>query len=152
MVDHQSQIWSQIHYFTMPYESFSQLKCFKKYSETSYGFDIDIECRKFILLYNWAEFWEFLLPDSQGFGSKFLDHEIQKVTMILVTLWWKLISDVGGTIIMLATYFVMLVIFSMHELIINISNLSPTHLVSNINVTVATKALSLMQVLKVDLN
>ena len=53
---------------------------------------------------------------------------------------------------MLATYFVMLVIFSMHELIINISNLSPTHLVSNINVTVATKALSLMQVLKVDLN
>ena len=32
-------------------------------------------------------------------------------TVMLVTLWWCLISDVGGRIIMLATFFVMLVIF-----------------------------------------
>ena len=34
--------------------------------------------------------------------------------VMLVTLWWWLISDVGGRIIMLATFFVMLVIFSMY--------------------------------------
>ena len=32
----------------------------------------------------------------------------------LVTLWWWLIWDVGDRIIMLATFFVMLVIFSMY--------------------------------------
>ena len=34
--------------------------------------------------------------------------------VILVTIWWWLISDVGGRIIMLVTFFVMLVIFSMY--------------------------------------
>ena len=33
-------------------------------------------------------------------------------SVMLVTLWWWLIPDVGGRIIMLATFFVMLVIFS----------------------------------------
>ena len=33
---------------------------------------------------------------------------------MMVTLWWWLIWDVGGRIIMLATFFVMLVIFSMY--------------------------------------
>ena len=35
-------------------------------------------------------------------------------TVMLVTLWWWLISDIGGRTIMLATFFVMLVIFSMY--------------------------------------
>ena len=58
---------------------------------------------------------------------------------MLVTLWWWLISNVDGNIIMLTTFFVMLVVFSMYwigpqhpESVTNISNLSPTHLVSNI--------------------
>ena len=52
--------------------------------------------------------------------------------------WW-LIGDVDDRIIMLATFFVMLVIFSMYQIrhqhsesITNIWNLSPTHLVSKI--------------------
>ena len=51
------------------------------------------------------------------------------------------------TIIMLMTFFVMLVIFSIYyighqhlESVTNISNLSPTHLVSNIDVTIPSPA------------
>ena len=44
---------------------------------------------------------------------------------MLVTLWWWLITDVDDKIIMLVTFFVMLVIFSMY-LIANILNRSPT--------------------------
>ena len=56
---------------------------------------------------------------------------------MLVTLWWWLIWDVGGRIIMLATFFVMLMIlywicYQHPKSITNISNLSPTHLVYNI--------------------
>ena len=53
---------------------------------------------------------------------------------MLVTLWWWLILDVGGRIIMLATFFVIFVIFSMYlighqnpESVTNVTNLSPTH-------------------------
>ena len=41
------------------------------------------------------------------------DSDVGDIVM-LVTLWWWLIWDVGGGIIMLATFFVMLVIFSMY--------------------------------------
>ena len=41
---------------------------------------------------------------------------IYTMTVMLVTLWWRLISDVGGRIIMLATFFVMLVIFWIYEI------------------------------------
>ena len=58
---------------------------------------------------------------------------------MLVPSWWWLISVVDGRIIMLVTFFVMLMIFWMYlighqylESVINISNLSPTHLVCNI--------------------
>ena len=58
---------------------------------------------------------------------------------MLVTLWWWLISDVGGRFIMLATFFVILVIFPMYKIghqhpesVTKISNLSPTHSVSKI--------------------
>ena len=44
---------------------------------------------------------------------KFGDSDIGDIVM-LVTLWWWPILDVGGRIIMLATFFVMLVIFSMY--------------------------------------
>ena len=47
-----------------------------------------------------------------------------------VTLWWWLIWDVGVRIIMLVTFFVMLV--QCIKSVTNILNLSPTHLVSNI--------------------
>ena len=61
------------------------------------------------------------------------------MTVMLVTLLcWRLIWDVGGRIIMLLIFFVMLVILSMYlighqhpESVTNISNLSPTHLASN---------------------
>ena len=73
-----------------------------------------------------------------GYGGRYWvgDSDVGDIVM-LVTLWWWLILDVGGRIIMLATFFVMLVIFSMYyghhhpESVINISNLSPTDLVSN---------------------
>ena len=58
---------------------------------------------------------------------------------MLLSLWWWPISDVGDRIIMLATFFVMLVIFSMYKIghqhfesVTNILNWSPTHLVSKI--------------------
>ena len=41
------------------------------------------------------------------------DSDVGDIVM-LVTLWWWLILDVGGRIIMLVTFFVMLVIFSMY--------------------------------------
>ena len=41
------------------------------------------------------------------------DSDVGDIVM-LVTLWWWLILDVGGRIIMLATFFVMLAIFSMY--------------------------------------
>ena len=41
------------------------------------------------------------------------DSDVGDIVM-LVTLWWWLILDVGGTIIILATFFVMLTIFSMY--------------------------------------
>ena len=66
------------------------------------------------------------------------DNDVGDIVM-LVTLWWWLIWDDGGRIIMLVTFFVVLVIFSMYQIghqhpasVTNISNLSPTHLVSNI--------------------
>ena len=74
------------------------------------------------------------------------DSDVGDIVM-LVTLWWWLISDVGGRIIMLATFFVMSMIFSMYwighqhpksvtnmMMIGNISSLSPTHLVSVTNI------------------
>ena len=50
---------------------------------------------------------------------------------MLVTLRWWRIWDVGGRIIILATFFR----HQHSESVTNISNLSPTHLVSNIHVT-----------------
>ena len=54
--------------------------------------------------------------------------------VILVALWWWQIWDVGGRIIMLATFFVMLEICPMYwighqhpESVINISNFSPIY-------------------------
>ena len=41
------------------------------------------------------------------------DSDVGDIVM-LVTLWWWLIWDVGDRIIMLVTFFVMLVIFSMY--------------------------------------
>ena len=38
----------------------------------------------------------------------------ESVTVMFVTLWWWQISEVGGRIIMLATFFVILEIFSMY--------------------------------------
>ena len=61
------------------------------------------------------------------------------IIVMLVNLWWWLISDVGGRIIMLVTFFVRLVIFSMYKIghhyresVTNHSNLPPTHLVLNL--------------------
>ena len=66
------------------------------------------------------------------------DSDVGDIVM-LMTLWWWLIWDIGSRIVMLATFFIMLVIFSMYlighqhpEPITDILNLSPTHLVSNI--------------------
>ena len=44
---------------------------------------------------------------------KFGDSDVGDIVM-LVTFWWWLILDVSGRIIMLATFFVMLVILSMY--------------------------------------
>ena len=49
------------------------------------------------------------LVQNNGVG----DSDVDDIVM-LVTLWWWLVWDVGGRIIMLATFFVMLVIFSMY--------------------------------------
>ena len=72
------------------------------------------------------------------FNFRIGDSDVGDIVM-LVTLWWWLIWDVGGRIIMLATFFVVfnrsLTCWIGHqhpESITNISNLSPTHLVSNI--------------------
>ena len=71
------------------------------------------------------------------------DSDVGDIVM-LVTLWWWLIWDVGGRIIMLATFCVMLVIFSMYEIGMyetNILNRSPTsqtchqHILSPTSVT-----------------
>ena len=53
------------------------------------------------------------------------DSDVGDIVM-LVTLWWWLISDVDGRIFMLATFFR----YDGHqhpESVTNISNLSPTH-------------------------
>ena len=50
----------------------------------------------------------------------------------LVTLWWRLISDMGGRIIILATFSLCWWVFQCNKSVTIIFNLSPTHLVSNI--------------------
>ena len=51
--------------------------------------------------------------DSSRIGQIFGDSDLGDNVM-LVTLGWWLISDVGGRIIMLATFFVMLAILSVY--------------------------------------
>ena len=81
---------------------------------------------KWYILYQGAK---VLLWDHLG------ESDVGDIVMLL-TLWWWMISDVSGRIIMLAIFFVMLMIFSIvhqhPESVNNISNLSPTHSVSNI--------------------
>ena len=62
------------------------------------------------------------------------DSDVGDIVM-LVTLWWWLISDFGGRIIMSATSFEMLpTMLAQHHIgdFLNILNRSPTHFVSNI--------------------
>ena len=70
-----------------------------------------------------AQLWNQNIPTG--------DSDVGDIVM-LVTLWWWLIWDVGGGIIMLEIFFVMLVFFRCIKSVTNISDLSPTHLVSNI--------------------
>ena len=76
----------------------------------------------FQIFFKWNINWSQLSQGSKqllispAFGSMFRDYIIPNGDsdvgdiVMLVTLWWWLISDVGGRIIMLATFFVMLVI------------------------------------------
>jgi len=52
---------------------------------------------------------------------------------MLVTLWWWQIWNVGGRIIMLVIFTIYLIGHKHPESVTNISNLSPTNLVSNIS-------------------
>ena len=67
------------------------------------------------------------------------DSDVGDIVMLVTSLCWWLISDVGDRIIILLTFFVMLVIFLMYQIghqypesVTNISNLSQINLVSNI--------------------
>ena len=44
------------------------------------------------------------------------DSDVGDIVMLATSLCWWLISDVGGKIIMLATFFVMLVTFSVYKI------------------------------------
>jgi len=68
--------------------------------------------------------WRQILPGRINMLVNF-SGATKSVTVMLVTLWWWLISDVGGRIIMLATFFVMLVIFQCIKSVTNILNRSP---------------------------
>ena len=52
-------------------------------------------------------------PKNREFREILGDSDVGDFVM-LVTLWWWLIWDVGGRIIMLATFFIMSVIFPMY--------------------------------------
>ena len=57
----------------------------------------------------WSSLVQLFAMTHHGLG----DSDVGDIVM-LVTLWWWLTSDVGGRIIILATFFIMLAIFSMY--------------------------------------
>ena len=105
----------------------------------------DLRCwwlkTRFKMLTRWDEIYDvddlnkFDRYSNSVINNMIGDSNISDIVM-LMTLWWWLISDVGGRIIMLATFFVIFRICSMY-LIGHQHILSPTS-VNNIDVTTWT--------------